>query len=86
MSIEALNLLKQNNIKVLIASGRAPKYIEKLCKLYDLPLTYAGYNGLLIYDDNNLVVKKTLDFQTVLDIQQLLEQSSLKYDVSFIQI
>lgn len=82
----AIQLLKDQGVKIYIASGRAPEYSKRLYQKYKLgEPTFCGFNGSIIYQNNLLKEAFLLEKADVKDIYQALKDCPYAYRTSFVQ-
>lgn len=85
-SVKALELLKKEDIKICIATGRATIYSLKLFEKYALKdPCLCGFNGAIIYDKNKVIDKQILTSKDVLDIYCEIQNYNSNYSTCFIQ-
>lgn len=85
-SIKALELLKNQGVKICIASGRAILYSLKLFEKYDLKNPcLCGFNGAIIYDKSKVIDEKILSNDDILDIYHEIQKYNTDYLTCFIQ-
>ena len=63
--LEAIRKLHQNNIKLVVASGRMLGYTLRVLNEYKLDLDVIGTNGATAYIDKQLLLSHLLDNKTV---------------------
>lgn len=85
-SIQALELLKKEGIKICIASGRTIIYSLTLFDRYQLgEATLCGYNGSVTYDKGKIIDEKILTKNDITDIYQAIQSYNTNYQTCFIQ-
>ncbi len=77
-ALEAINKLKENNIEVMVATGRAFYFIHDDVHESVKPNYYVTTNGACVYDtDLNLIFKEEMDLKEIENIIEYARENNL---------